>query len=265
MANALKGLDDFTRALFMPSLLGFVLGLGDIKQRYRRSKIGPFWITLSMSVTIGGMGAIFATIFGTPLENYLPFLCAGMVIWTLLSTTISDACNVFTSSENIIKQIKLPFHVYVIRLVWRNLIIFAHNLLIFPIICLLFEVPYSVALLFSIIGMILVLLNLIWIAVLIGVICTRYRDVSQIVFSVLQLWFFVTPIIWKPELMEEKGRVAVLLLNPFYHLIEMIRAPLLGNMPSGFSIIFVVAMLVLGSSFSFMLLGKYKDRLAYWL
>src|SRR2546422_820704 len=96
----------------------------------RRSVIGPFWLTISTAVMVSAMGFLYARIFGQDVSTYLPYLAVGLVIWGTISTMANESCTVFTTVEQIIKQVRLPLTTHVCRMVWRNAIIFGHNALI---------------------------------------------------------------------------------------------------------------------------------------
>lgn len=245
--------------------LPLYLARADIRQRYRRSTLGPFWITISTGVMIGTIGVIFGGLFKTPMSEFLPFLTAGLIIWSFISQTIMDATTVFVSAEPIIKQLPIPLFTHVIRMVARNFYIFLHNILIFPIVLVIVQKGVGAECLLSIPGLILLIVNLLWISLLLGIVCARYRDMAQIVASLLQIFFYVTPIIWMPKLLPERADVMILDPNPFYHVIQIVRAPLLEEcvtlMNWNYSILFAF----LGWTFTIILFNKYRKRVAYWL
>lgn len=254
VSNALKRAD-----------LACTLGWQDVKQRYRRSKLGPFWLTISMGVLIGALGLVFGGIFKSPMSEFLPFLAIGIILWTYISVVINEGCTVFISSDAVIKQLPLPMFLHVMRVIWRNLVILAHNVVIFPLLFLIFLRPLSLVAFFAIPGLILSTLTLAWVALLAGVLCTRYRDLSQIVSSILQIAFYVTPIIWMPGMLSGGKALIFLDANPFYHLIEVVRAPLLGEMPTLANWLVSVAMVVVGWILTLFVYAKYKNRITYWL
>ena len=153
-----------------------VMGWDDIRQRYRRSVIGPFWITLSMGVFILLLGVIYSRLFNTPLEHYLPYLTVGYIVWGFISSTTTEACNAFHESGRIIKQIKLPYSIYVMRVIWRNFIVFLHTVVIYIPIAIFFKVSVGPVTLLALPALLLVVLNQTWLAVVIGILSTRYRD-----------------------------------------------------------------------------------------
>ena len=243
--------------------LWFIMGWYDIKQRYRRSTLGPFWLTLSMAVLIGSLGILYARLFKMEIDQYLPFLCLGLLIWNLISTMLTEGCAAFIQAERLIKQIRTPLSVHIYRLIWRNLIIFAHNLIVYLGVAVLFGIwPGAKALLF-IPGLAVVLLNAIWAALLVAVVCTRFRDVPQIVSTLVQVAFFLTPVIWMPELLKDQAWIVQ--WNPFFAFVDLMRAPLLGQDPEPFSWIAALIVTAIGGTVTFAVFRRFRSRIAYWL
>ena len=239
-----------------------MLGWQDIRQRYRRSTLGPFWLTISMGALVGGLGVLYAGLFRMDVADYLPFVAAGLIIWGLLSGLITEGCAAFIGAEGIIKQVNLPLSVHVYRVVWRNLIVFAHNVAIYVAAAVIFSIQPGWTGLLVLPGLALLCLNGVWMGLLFGLVSARFRDVPQIVASVVQVAFFLTPIIWKPELLPD--RAFVLDLNPFFHLVELVRAPSLGQAP-GLVSWFAAAGITLGGWLVTLLMyRRYRWRIAYW-
>lgn len=260
-----SGWQDIYKALKNYELAG-VLGWQDIRQRYRRSSLGPFWLTISMGVLIVALGLVFGSLFGSPMKVFLPFLTIGLILWTLITSVINEGCNGFSAAEAMIKQISLPLFTHILRVLWRNLIICAHNLAIFPFVLLMFRVPLQATAFLAIAGILLLMINLSWMALLLGVFCTRYRDVPQIISNLLQVSFYLTPIIWKPEMLQKRTHYLLLLnVNPFYHLMEIVRAPLLGIAPSALNWLACFVLALVGWAFMGAFYGRFRSRIAYWL
>ncbi|ANU67293.2 ABC transporter permease [Turicimonas muris] len=245
--------------------LPLYLAKSDIRQRYRRSTLGPFWITISTGVMIACLGSIFGTIFKTPLYDFLPFLSAGLILWGFISSTLTEATTVFSSSEPIIKQLPIPLFTHVIRMVARNFYIFLHNLIIFPIVLICVQRPLTWESLYLIPGLAILLLNLLWASLSIGIICSRYRDLTQIMTSILQIFFYVTPIIWMPSALPARASLMVLDPNPFYHFMQILRCPLLGESPTSLNWGITLLITIVGWVFAGILFDKYRSRIAYWL
>ena len=253
---------DFSAGIALWPLWGR-LGWNDILQRYRRSMLGPFWLTASMAIMVVALGFLYAELFNTPIHDFLPYLCVGLLVWNLLSSFLIEGGALFTGAESYIKQIRLPYSVYVYRTAWSKLIIFAHNIVIYFGVLIYFQIwPGAVALL-AIPGLLLVLLNGAAVTLLIGMISARYRDVPQLINSVVQIVFFVTPIMWRPELL--RGRTYIADLNPFYQLVEIVRAPLLGQVPAASTYGAVILVTVLNFAIVGAFFARFRPRISYWV
>lgn len=246
--------------------LGSMLGWQDVRQAYRRSSMGPFWITAGMAVQIATMGLVFALIFKTNIQEYLPFLATSIIIWGFISTTINEGCQSFIMGEAIIKQLNLPLILHTFRTIWKNLINLAHNIVILPIVFLAVWYSSSWTVISVVFGLAILILNLTWMALLLGILSVRYRDMPPIVNSLLTITFYLTPVMWYPSLIGNNQTAHFLLgLNPFYHLIQIVRLPILGQWPTlenwGLSILFAIV----GLAFSAVIFKKFRTKIAYWV
>lgn len=239
------------------------LGMHDIRQRYRRSALGPFWITASMGVMVAALGLVYSQIFKIDVAEYLPFLATGIIVWGLISALVNEGSNAFISGAHLIQQLAAPLSIHVYRVLWTNTIIFAHNILIVVVVGLWFRVNPGWTVLLTIPGLLLVLLNGLWIGLLVGLISARFRDIPMIAASIVQVMFFITPVIWKPDMLS--GRTLLLHGNPFYHLVEIVRGPMLGQVPSVDNWIAAVVMAVVGWGVALLFYTAYRWRISYWL
>ncbi len=262
--SSVTAMSDIAAATRRLSLVG-VLGWQDVRQRYRRSTLGPLWLTISMGVMIGTIGIVFGSIFKASLTEFLPSLASGIILWGFISTVINEGCSSFIASDAIIKQLPIPLFVHILRMMWRNMIMLGHNLLIFPIVLIAVGKSVHLVAFLSIAGYALLLLNLTWMALILGIVCTRYRDLAQIVASALQVLFYLTPIVWLPASLPKQASVYLLNFNPAYHLLEIVRAPLLGNMPSATSWMVSGALALVGWALALVTYGSFRRRIAYWL
>ena len=240
-----------------------IMGWQDIRQRYRRSVLGPFWITLSMGIFTFVLGIIYSRLFHVELHDYLPYLTVGFVVWGFMSATANESCIAFSDVARIMKQIKLPFSVYVLRLVYRNFIIFLHTVVIFIPLAIIFKIAPTLTMLLAIPGLLLICINLAWLGMVIAILSTRYRDIQPIVGTVIQLGMFVTPIMWTVSSLGDDKIVAE--LNPVYHLIEVTRAPLLDTIPALESWLVATGLAIVGSILAIALLVRASRRIVFWL
>ncbi len=260
--NYLKAKTDIIQGWRRRSLWG-TMGLQEIRQRYRRSKIGPFWLTLSMGIMVLALGTLYGTIFGQELSDYLPYLSAGFVIWGLISGVTLDGVSAFIQGEGLIKQLPAPLSIHIYRVGWTNLIIFLHNIVIFFLVSLWYGKYPSWTLLLVPPAILIILLNGVWIGLLFGLLSARFRDIPQIVGSVVQVMFFITPVIWKMEMLP--GRALILSFNPFYYLVEIVRGPLMGVVPSPQVILGAVLITIIGWLLALPFYTALRWRLAYWV
>jgi lipopolysaccharide transport system permease protein len=239
------------------------LGWNEILQRYRRSVLGPFWLTASMAIMVVALGTIYAQLFQQSIEDFLPFFCVGLLVWNLIASYLTEAGGLFAGSESYIKQIRLPYSVYIYRSSWAKLIIFAHNFVIYFGMLAVFRIWPGVVAFLAIPGLALVVLNGTLASISIGIVSARFRDVPQLISSIVQILFFITPIFWKPESL--KGHAYVADLNPFYHLIELVRAPLLGNLPTTNNYVAVLVFTLINAAIASALFSRFRSRIAYWV
>ncbi len=243
--------------------LAFLLGWLDIKLRYRGSLLGPFWLTLSTAVMVGSLGVLYSTLFRLNVREYLPYLTLSQVLWTYLAGLVGDACVCFNQVEAVIRSVRMPFSVHAIRLVVRNFLILAHNIVVIAAVYAIFRIWPGWHMLLALPGLVLWVADSLAICLLLGAFCARFRDIPPIVGSIMQIAFFLTPIIFKPE---QLGKWQwVLPINPFYGIIDIVRAPLLGGSSSLIvwaSAIFYSGLLV---GFTWLFFLRARGRIAFWI
>jgi ABC-type polysaccharide/polyol phosphate export permease len=148
--------------------------------------------------------------------------------------------------------------------VWRNAIVFLHNLSIYVLVCIYGGVQVTWATLLVVPGFALLCLNLAWIATLLGAACARFRDLLQLVGNLLQISMFLTPIFWSPD--QLKGKMSLLAdFNPLYHLIVIVREPLLGKAPEPLHWLVAVLITLVGWAATVVMMSKFRHRIVYWL
>jgi ABC-2 type transport system permease protein/lipopolysaccharide transport system permease protein len=216
-----------------------------------------------MAVMVVALGFLYAKLFQVPIHEFIPFLCIGLLVWGYVSSFLLEGGTLFVASETYIKQIRLPFSAYAYRSAWSKAIIFAHNFLIYFGVIAYFRIwPGSVALL-AIPGFLLITLNGWMLSIILGMASARFRDIPQLVASLVQIVFFVTPIIWKPELLKDQMYLAD--WNPFHAFIEIVRAPLLGQVPPTFTYVLALAVTLVNAMVLALFFGRYRSRIPYWI
>ena len=255
LADLRDGLSQWRLALALARL--------DLRNRYRGSVLGPLWMSLSSLVMLIGLGLLYGALFKLKLSSYLPHLAVSLIVWQWIAGFINDSCATLTSAEGVIRQMRLPYTLHALRVAFRNTLVAAHSLPLIPIVFLIFgQVPGPEALL-AIPGLVLVGINMLAGGLLLGMICARFRDIPPIVANAVQLAFFVSPILWKPELLGDA--MVWMALNPFYALLETVRGPLLegGGPPLAWlAAIFYTPLHVVLAGFLF---ARFRSRIAFWV
>jgi ABC-2 type transport system permease protein len=264
------------------------LGWQDIKQRYRRSVIGPLWITLSMAITAVGLGLLYSQLFTANIPTFLPYVTVGFIVWNFMLGCLIEGTDTFIGNEGLIKHLPAPLTVYALRTVWRLTLMLAHNLLVYVVIVIIFwgdliksgyvispggdhQPGISWTILLAIPAFALLALNGAWVAILFGIISTRYRDIPPVITSVVNLLFFMTPIVWTTDILTNRmgdgadWKILIAELNPLYHFVQILRAPLIGNTQSWHHWAVVGGFTVVGWALAFVAMRNYRARVSYWV
>ncbi len=246
--------------------LAWTLAMLDIRLRYRGSLLGPFWLTLSTAVMVGAIGFLYSRLFHQNISAYLPFLTISLVLWNFISTVTSDGCLCFTQAEGMIRAMRMPLSLHAARAVLRNILVLAHNIVVIAVVFVVFHTQPSPASFSLLPAAALWVVDAMALTLVLGAFGTRFRDIPPIVASVVQIAFYITPIMWNPAMLTHRGLSMVLVTwNPFYALLEIMRGPLLGGpldaaawtAALGYSAVLV---LLAGAVFA-----RTRARIAYWV
>lgn len=251
------------RASFGRIGLAWSLAWHDVVSRYRGSIIGPFWITISMGLMVAGIGFLYANLFKIPVHDFIPYVAIGIVFWGLISNVIVEGCGAFVGASGMLSQTSLPMMTFIWRTVLRNVINLAHHLVIILATLIVYDHWRDANVVLSVLGAMLVMFNLGWVCLAAAMASARFRDIPQIVASVTQFAMFMTPVFWLPG-----GRLvdhAVLLLNPFYHMLEAVRAPLLGQPVEALTYIILGGMALVGWVATFSIFSNIRRRIVHYL
>jgi ABC-type polysaccharide/polyol phosphate export permease len=253
LANSIRRLD-----------LAWSLARHDVVSRYRGSILGPFWITLSMGLMVLGIGLVYANLFGIPVEKFLPLVALGIVFFGTISTTINEGCDTFVQASSMLSQTNLPMFTFVWRTVLRNLINLAHHLVIVVAVLVFYGYWRKMNPAGGLVGLIFLVANATWISMLTAIASARFRDIPQVVNSIMQFAIFITPVFWPAERLEGAKHV-VLDLNPFYHMLEAVRAPMMGSPIAPHTYLFLALMALGGWGIAFSLFAITRRRIVHYL
>lgn len=238
---------------------------GDTKARYRRSMLGPFWIVLSTAIGVAGLGVLWSSLLKVDKVTFIPSLTVGLVVWQLISGCITESSSIFLRNSMLIRNIRTSFLIFPVQMVLRQLINFAHNLVVIMVVLLIYPPAFANVFvpLLAVLGLFLVLANMLWIGLLIGMLGARYRDIDPLIGSVMPMLFFLSPVIYRPD--HATISSSIIWMNPFTYLITIIRDPLQGMIPEAFVYYVVFGMLAGGWAIALWMLNQKRGRIAFWV
>ena len=245
--------------------LAMSLGWQDVRDTYQRSTLGPLWMTIALGVQVTSIGLVFGLLFGADLAVFFPFLAMSLTLWGFVVSTVNDSTGAYVQSQQIVKQMYVPSFFPVVRVISKNLIVFGHNLSIIVIVAAVFGIAPNANLAWFFPGLLVCTAVVYSVSVVAATVSARFRDVPPIISSVLMVSFYLTPIIWMPETLPEEFRNIVLTWNPFYHLMELIRAPILGSAPSVLNWGVGIGLFVVLGLFAWWVSRRYSWKIVYWL
>jgi lipopolysaccharide transport system permease protein len=210
------------------------LGVQDVRLRFRRSAIGASWVFVNLAVLVLAIGFIYANLLGQNPHDFIPYLTIGLILWNYLTNSIVEGGTAFVNSEGYIKQISLPIYVYVLRAFVSIGLTTLIALCAFVIVAIVYRLPISAGTLFAVPGLLVVMATSLLLITIFAHLNARFRDVAQMASVGMQVLFYVTPVIFPADLLLSRRRdlSLVIELNPMYHLIEVVRRPLVSGTPA---------------------------------
>lgn len=256
--------EDLWLGLFKRELWGR-LGWLDVKRRYRRTTIGPFWTSITLAIYTFSVGFVGAALWHQDIFEYLPFLVSGMVVWMLVSSIAMESCNMFIAGQALFRNIRFEYSILAYALVWRNFLVLLHNFVVYFLVVVALKpslLSFTLLLVFP--GLALVILNGVWISLFLGLVCLRFRDVPQLVSSAIQISMLVTPLFWPADTLTGVRRILFVESNPLYHVIDVVRGPLVGRVPGAISYVVMIVMCIGGWWLTYAMFKRFRRRIAYW-
>jgi ABC-type polysaccharide/polyol phosphate export permease len=256
------GLTDIIKTFKMPGLI-FFMAWSDIRARYKRSFFGPFWITFSTAIGVVGMGFIWSELFKMDRATFIPMLTIGLILWQFMSVCIVESTTLFSRQANIIRNLNLPISLHPAQLVLRHVINLAHNFPLFIIVALILGATFDAHTLLVIPGLLLVIANLFWMSLFVGIMGARFRDLEYLISMVMPLLMFLSPVMYRPSSLPSFGKY--MWFNPLADMIEIVRYPLLGQVTPPFIYGINIAMLLVGGGITLLLFSAKRNRIAFWV
>ncbi len=235
----------------------------DIRQKYRRTVMGPLWMPLTFLLTVLLMGQVWARIFKMEVTDYLPYVAAGLALWLLLASLLNECSMLLVHSKPLAQQTNLPLSFHVYRKVATIFLNFAHNVLALVVIMYLSGVHWKSNIVTLAPAFLMLAVFALWSSLTLSMLCLRYRDINHGLTVLTGIMPLLLPIYYRVEMLEGRRRLCD--WNPLYHLIEVCRAPLLGLPTPAESWLFVAILNFLGMMLALAAFARFRGRLAYWM
>ena len=210
------------------------LGLQDVRLKFRRSTIGAAWIFVNLAVMVLSIGFIYANLLGQEPREFIPYLTIGMILWGYLTSSIVDGGNAFIHAEGYIKQISLPIYVYIFRSFVSISVTTLITMGAFVIVALVYRLPLGPGTVLAVPGLLMLMVTSLLLITIFAHLNARFRDVAHMAAVGMQVLFYVTPVIFPAALLRHRRDLSLVIeLNPMYHLLEVVRQPLLHAAAAG--------------------------------
>ena len=234
----------------------------EIKFKFKRTKLGPLWITIGTAIFIVVLSIITGAFFADDLGVRVPYITTGLIIWSLIFSCINESSGVFSGRVGLIQNIPMEKSILIYVMLSKSIITFSFNFILYIICLIFFKINIGLNSLYFILGFLILVLSLFFLSSIISILTTRFRDLAPITSSILTVLFFLTPIWWNVEYFPDRAVFAK--FNIFYHYLEITRRPLLGEFASLNSWIITLITLIILAVFASILFEKKKNKIAYW-
>lgn len=241
------------------------LAILELKARYQGAYLGAFWIVLALMIKVGALSLVYSMVLDKDFKSYVMFLALGVLTWNYISAILVTSGTLFKKASHFMLQMNLPHSIFVFQNTYRELIsLILYQLFAIPLVILIngFDVV-SWIWLWALLGYVLIVINGFFVSMWLGWAGIRFPDVQPLMASVVMILFLVTPVLWPPP--EKYVDSLYFQLNPFFHLLELIRAPILhGKVPYESFIVAAVVLLV-NILVCSVIYRKVKDKLVLWM
>ena len=239
------------------------LAWSDTRARYSKSILGPFWLTFGNLISILGLSVVWSALLKQDMHTFVPTITIGMIVWQLVSGAITDGATTFIRQAQVIRNVSMPVWFFVVRSLTRQVINLLHNLVIAIGVIWYFKLPVTSVTLLAIVGLLLVILNLLWMTYVLGLLGARFRDLEYTITALMPLFFFITPVIFRADKLPLS--LKIIWLNPLSYFIDVVRTPVFGEIPALKTYVVMLSLLAVGTLISYILNHRYSHRLAFWL
>jgi ABC-type polysaccharide/polyol phosphate export permease len=244
--------------------LGWIMGSRDFAILGIGSRLGRLWPTIGLAIRIAFVGSVFGLVLGSRPLDYVPWLATGWAVWGMISSALTGSATAFNDNKGTMLAVAMPKESFLVKVISREFLVLVQNATLLVAVVLIFQVPVNLTILLVIPGLIITAVFLFAFGLIMGPLVAKYKDFGPFISSIIGVMFFVLPIMWKPESLESELAYFILGLNPLYHYLQIVRLPLLSEVPTvanyllaGFgALVFLVIGLIV--------MNRTRNKIVYW-
>jgi len=244
--------------------MGWVMGQRGFTARGAGETLGKLWPTIGLAIRIAAVGIIFSLVFDRRTADYIPWLATGWAVWGMISSSITSAASVFSSSKSLMLSLPIPKESFLIKVVVTELLLLIQNMALVLLVIVLSGVSVNSSLLLVVPGILLTSIFLIGVGLFLAPLVAKYKDVGPFISSIVGVMFFILPIMWKSEDIKSDLVQMVLGLNPLYHYLQIVRLPLLSEVPTGMNYLLATIGAFLALIVGVAVMNRTRDKIVYW-
>lgn len=262
MNQLYPALRDWQRS-FGQAPLWFNLALEDLRDRYRRTVFGVTWVVISFALFVAVKVVVFGQMVQVPQAEFGLFVAIGFGLWTFVNSMVVDGCTAYLHSRAWILGTAIPYPVFLLQAVLRNCLVFVLVLAVMGLALLWKPTPWTANAWLAVPGLLVYPLTSLWLAAILAPACARFRDLHHAIQTGMRLMFFITPILWMPQISPTLARIAA--VNPLTSYVEIVRAPLLYGVVPTASWQVVLGINLAGIALATVVYASTRKRIAYWV
>lgn len=261
-----KALGDIREGLAMAPLW-VPITLKEIFGQFRRFALGTLWIPIGMIMLVLSLGYVYSYLMGYEFGEYSLYLFGGLIHWQLIQESVTRSMSLFTKRRSDIENVKVPYSYIIFKLIFES---FINYLIVVPVLfiymAIIGAVP-SMNMLWLFAALPIYVLTMFSVMLFFALVTMRYRDIEAPVANIMRIAFLLTPIIWRvdPARGPLGGRALFVQYNPFYHFIEIARAPLMGTPPTLLNWIVTIGVMIAFLVMSLVIFIYSRHRIPYWI
>lgn len=241
--------------------LWIALAWVELKRGFSGTKLGVLWRPLSALIVGLSLGNVYTIILKRDPSDYIPYVVAGLVVWSFLSQLITEGGKLFVANGPQIKEMPISYTSYIAKYITRNIISFALSSLAVFVVLIYYNQLKMFNPIMLFLGMLLVILNGFWLSILLGIATIYLRDTTELVANFMRLVFFITPVLWSPDMAGSKGEIVK--YNPLFYYLDIIRSPMIGHEVNVMSYPVVAVITIIGLAFSVFVYAKFRDKISF--